>query len=122
MTKMEAIFMVGYSNEEKDKVNELLEYWGTFSLEEVMDVEDAVNAQTHHLYKKFEPLSARVYAKVIEYIKQIRIKPAEDLRSFKTFLSEEELVISYDRYFWKKRTFKNSGYSYGSSGVKYSEP
>lgn len=44
MTKMEAIFMVGYSNEEKDKVNELLEYWGTFSLEEVMDVEDAVNA------------------------------------------------------------------------------
>lgn len=43
MTKMEAIFMTGYSNEEKDKVNELLDYWGTFTLEEIMDVEDAVN-------------------------------------------------------------------------------
>lgn len=32
MTKMEAIFMAGYSNEEKDKINELLDYWGTFSV------------------------------------------------------------------------------------------
>ena len=43
MTKMEAIFMTGYSNEEKDKVNELLDYWETFTLEEVIEVEDAVN-------------------------------------------------------------------------------
>ena len=36
LTKIEGIFMAGYSNEEKEKVHELLDYWSTFSLEEIM--------------------------------------------------------------------------------------
>jgi hypothetical protein len=66
-----------------------------------------------------EILSARVYSKTINYIKSILKNYAAETKPLREFLNDQELTFSYDRFFWKRKTFKSNAYSYGSFGVKY---
>jgi hypothetical protein len=70
-----------------------------------------------------DSLAARVYNKVLAYVKQKRTdrddsEESKEWEGLRELCWREELQFSYDRFFWRKGTIKKSGISYSKDGVE----